>query len=774
MRKFIAYFFLSLFFLLLGILCFFVLSFYHSMPKTEGKRSLPGLSAEVRIIQDDWGVPHVFAQNEKDLYFAFGYLHAQERMWQMDLNRRVGYGRLSEIFGEKTLARDKLLRNFCIREAALRDLERLSSKMRELLRCYARGINTWMNSRRWNWPPEFLLLRFRPEPWQPLDSLLVRGIMALFLSFEYQNEVLRARLIKRLGSDEALSILEEGLTVPSQQMGDLSLPPLLEMPLTQGSNSWVVHGGRTESGKPLLANDPHLEISLPPIWYEVHLNCPTMNVAGASIPGSPLVILGHNPHIGWGMTYSTADCQDLFLERFNASKDRYLNNQDWEPLRKTQEKIKIRGKRKPEKMDVLWTDRGPIVSPLIVESENPVSLSWTVYEGGRTFEAFYLLNKARNWEEFKEAIKLFDAPSHNFVYADRYGNIGCCLSGRIPLRSKQAALFPFPGWIEDGWWQGYIAEEEKPMIFNPEEGFIVNANNRITPEDYPFYISLDWDAPFRAKRIQELLLQREKHSVETFKRIQNDIFSKKTELILPLLQAVKEDKALLKESLGILEEWDLKVNSQKGAALFLVFMDVLHEGVFQDELGDDFRRFDLLYRRKMAGLLRILSQAHSPWFDVRGTDSTESRENIFKISLEKACRWLDKKYGSAENWDWTEMNAVTFRHVLGQSPLLRFFNRGPYPLDGHAFTVKASFSTKDSQVTHGVSYRQIIDLGDHRNSVSVITSGQSGHVLSRCYDDQIPLWLGELYHPMLFSSEDIQDKARGILLLSPLKEDAEK
>ena len=770
MKKILRYFFLSLFFLLLGAVLFLVAEFYYSIPKIKGKCSLEGLSSEVRVIKDTWGVPHIFAQNEKDLYFACGYVHAQERMWQMDLNRRAGYGRLSEVFGEKTLEKDRLLRNFSLREVALRDFGQVSSKMKDLLVCYTKGVNAWMNSRRWNWPPEFLLLRYRPEPWQPLDSLLVRGIMALFLSYEYQNEVMRARLVKRLGPEEALTILEEGAVIPSCEMEALSLSPLLEMPGNQGSNSWVLQGSRTISGKPLLANDPHLEISLPPIWYEVHLNCPTMNVVGVSIPGSPLVILGHNPHIAWGMTYSTADCQDLYLEKFNDSKDMYLNGKGWEPLRKVQERINVRGRREAERMEVLWTERGPVVSPLIVETQVPVSLRWTVYEGGRTFEAFYLLNKARNWEEFKEALKMFDAPSHNFVYADRYGNIGYYLSGRIPLRPIEAALYPFPGWVEDGQWQGRIAEEEKPHLFNPEKGYIVTANNKIIPEDYPHYVSLDWDAPFRAERIEELLLQKEKHDVETLKPIQNDILSKKAELILPLLQV--GDKTALKESLNILREWDLQVNSQKGAALFLAFMDALHKEVFQDELGEDFERFDFLYRRKKAGLLRILSEPSSPWYDDKETDSVEDRERIFELSLERAKQWLEKRCGPVENWDWTKTHTITFRHVLSQSPFLRFFNRGPYPLDGNAFTVKVSFSIRDSGITHGVSYRQIIDLSDHRNSVCVITSGQSGHVLSRSYDDQIPLWLGELYHPMLFTSEEIQDEARGILFLRPLKKNS--
>lgn len=773
MKKIIGYFFLSLFFLCLGILFFFVACFYRSVPKIKGKVSVRGITSEVRIIKDNWGVPHIFAQNEKDLFFACGYIHAQERMWQMDFHRRVGFGRLSEIFGERTLEKDRFIRNLSLKKAVSKEYEKLSPGMKELLIAYADGVNFWMGTRRGNWPPEFLILRYRPEPWKPQDSLIIKEIMAMFLSFEYQYEVVRAELVKKWGSQKALSILEEGLIAPSHEIEDVSFSPLMKIPGSQGSNSWVVAGRRSVSGEALLANDPHLEISLPPIWYEIHLNCPSMNVIGVSIPGSPVIVLGHNPHMAWGMTYSTADCQDLFIEKFDSSNNMYLSPDGWKPLHRVREDIDIRGRKKPVKMEILWTDHGPIISPLIVKSPVPISLCWTIYDGGRTLEAFYLLNKSRNWKEFKESIRMFDAPSNNFVYADRYGNIGYYLSGKIPLRKRESALFPYPGWLEDGQWRGYIAEEEKPTLYNPETGYIATANNNILPEGYPHFVSLDWDAPFRIKRIEELLLQKKKHDVESFQSIQNDVFSKKAELIIPLLKGIQAKGDRVRKALALLRRWDLQVNAQSGAALFRVFMDILHQEVFQDELGKMFDRYDSLYRRKQAGLLRILSDPFSSWFDRIGTDPIETREQIFQASLEKAYQELNRRFGSPDRWDWSRMHRITFRHLLGQSPVLRFFNRGPYRLDGYAFTVKASYSTQNLGAIHGVSYRQIIDLGDFRNSVCVITSGQSGHVLSRFYDNQIPLWLEGNYHPMLFFGEDIEDNASGLLVLMPSQENLE-
>jgi len=363
---------------------------------------------------------------------------------------------------------------------------------------------------------------------------------------------------------------------------------------------------------------------------------------------------------------------------------------------------------------------------------------------------------------------LFNVPSQSFVYADKEGNIGYYLSGKIPIRAEKAALFPYPAWKEEGKWKGFLKEDEKPNLYNPEEGFIVTANNKIIPDDFPHYMSFDWDAPFRAERIKELLLQKEKHSIETLKIIQNDIFSKKGEFFLSYIREIKTAKKELKDALEILKSWDLRMSSGKGAALYKIFMNFFHDEVFKDDLGEDYGRFDTLFRRKQAGLLRILSDPLSPWFDKKETQVVEAREEIIKISLERAYKWLKKQYGSPNKWDWMKINSLRFRHPLGDVPLLKFLNRGPYPMAGDAFTVRVSFSTSLKK-NWGVSYRQIIDLSNFKNSVCVLSSGESGHFLNRFYDDQIPLWLEGRYHPMLFDPGDIETKGAAILTLKPLR-----
>ena len=759
---------LVIFLIILGFLLFFPGYFFFSKPKYKGKASVQGLDRDVKIITDTWGVPHIYADIESDLFFACGYIHANERMWQMDLTRRTGYGRLSELFGEALLERDKYVRVLGLKQAALKDYEQLPPEIKDILISYSRGINAWINSRKWKWPPEFSLLRYRPEPWSPLDSLIIKQVMAMLLSTDYPSEVVRSNLIYRVGQDKALQILEEGVEGPSFEAVKASLSSLMDQVYPQQTNNWILSGDRTVSGKPLLANDPHLEISLPPVWYEMHLFCPTLNVTGVTIPGLPWVIIGHNETIAWGLSNSAVDSQDLFIEKFNKSQDMYWEKDGWIPLMRREEVIRIKGRKEPERVEVLWTSRGPVISPHIVKSQNPISLKWTIHGGDRVLKAGYLLNKAKNWDDFSAALSLFDSPSQNFGYADKNDNIGYYLGGKIPLRTKESALFPFPSWREGGEWQGFLEADQKPTCYNPEEGLIVMANQNMLPEDFPFYVSADWDAPFRANRIKELLLRTEKHSVSSLQSLQQDIHSKKGELLLPLIKQIVGSEGKLKQALDILQNWDLQMDTGSAPALYATFMNFLPEEIFQDELGEDFRSFDFFFRRKLAGTLRILSDPDSVWFDNTKTSDIEKREDVIKSALLKAYNRLDWLHGSHESWDWSRMNAIRYQHPLGRFFLFRFFNLGTRPSNGNAFTVKVNYVTPH-KTSWSASYRQIIDLADWDNSKCVITSGQSGHFMSRFYDNQVSLWLEGEYHPMIFSQDEVEKNASSILFLRPPK-----
>jgi penicillin amidase len=752
----------------LGFAFFFPAYFFFSKPRYKGSLPLRGLSGEVKIITDSWGVPHIYAGTEKDLFFACGYIHAKERMWQMDLNRRSGYGRLSELFGEELLERDKFARVMGLEEAASMDYQQLAFEIKDMLTAYSQGVNAWIDSKKWVWPPEFSLLRYRPESWRPLDSLMIKQVMAMLLSADFPSEAVRSNLIYRVGQEKALQVLEEGIDPPSFETKKVSLSGLMEMLYPRQSNNWILSGDRTVSGKPLLANDPHLEIRLPPVWYEMHLHCPSLDVIGVTLPGLPWVIIGHNENIAWGISNSAVDSQDLYIEKFNETQDMYWEKDRWIPLIRKEEAIQIKGKKEPEKLEVLWTARGPVISPHIVESQDPVSLGWTIHRGGRVFEAGYLLNKAQNWGEFAEALSLFDSPSQNFGYADRNNNIGCYLSGKIPVRSREAALFPFPSWREGGEWEGYLEEEQKPNLYNPDEGLIVAANQNILPEDYPYYVSCDWDAPFRAERIKELLLQKEKHSVSSFQDIQADIYSQKGKNFYPFIQQITGAQGKMKQALDILKDWDLRMDAGNAPALYATFMNIFPEEIFKDELQEDFRSFDFFFRRKMAGAIRILSDPESFWYDNKNTPGIENREDVTRGTLIRAFNRLDWLYGSPEDWDWLKMNAVRYEHPLGRLLLFRFFNLGSHPADGNAFTVKVNYVTPQA-TSWSASYRQIIDLSDWDNSVCVVSSGQSGHFMSRFYGNQVPLWLKGEYHPMVFSLEEVEKNASATLYLRPPK-----
>ena len=766
MKKILKIGFIGITPFLAGFLLFIVLSFLLSKPIMNDQVSVPGIENRVEILTDSWGVPHVLAQNEEDLFFTCGYLHAKERMWQMEVMRRLASGRLSEIFGKKALGRDRFIRNLGLKEAANESLAKLYPRERDLINAYCRGINFWMESQGWIWPPEFLILRFRPEPWHPLDSLIIKEIMSMLLCVDYPSELLRGNVAKRLGAERALQILEAEIEEIPDEIREASVGELSDVFFGGGSNNWVVSGELTKSGKPLLANDPHLQIRFPPIWFEAHLRCPTINVVGVTIPGLPFVIIGHNENIAWGMTNSGIDVQDLYVEKLDESGDKYWTHGGWRPLSKKDEVFFVRGNGKPDRMTVNWTERGPIISPEIIKSLSPISLRWIIHDGGRELEAFYKLNKAANWDEFRDALALYSSPSQNIVYADLEGNIGYWLMGKVPLRQSNSALFPFPGWIESGQWHAFLKEKDKESIFNPEDGIIVTANNRILPSSFPHYLSVDWDLPLRAKRIRELLEKRDNHDIESFVNIQRDIYAKNSEVYFQVLEGLAEEEGDSGEALNILRSWDRQMGSGRAPLLYKTFCDILTEETLGDELGDDFHAFDFLFRRKNAGLMRILSDPQSPWYDDKNTPAVENQEEVVRLSLRKAIERLVREYGEDREWDWGAIHSLRYTHLLGEGRLFRFFNRGPYPVYGDAFTVNATFS-KDLSTTHGPSYRQIIDLSDFGNSVCVITSGQSGHFLSRHYDDQISLWLEGQYHPMLFHQKDIEANTHGRLLFKP-------
>ncbi len=531
---------------LLGLLIFFVVLaggvggalvylVRHNFPQTSGSISVPGLQAEVRVLRDEWGVPHIYAQNNHDLFFAQGYIHAQDRFWQMEFWRRIGMGRLAEILGESALESDQFLRTVGFARVAEEEVRRMDAETLSILQAYADGVTTYIQQRKGRLGLEFTLLgltgvKFEPEPWTPVHTLTWAKVMAYDLGGNMDSEIIRTELLRKFGEDAVQQLMpaypyEHPVIVPTGvawENVDTSLLAVLDevnqfasrTVVGTGSNNWTISGQKTVTGMPILANDPHLSIQMPSIWYEIGLHGGDFDVVGASFPSAPGVIIGHNRHIAWGVTNLGPDVQDLFVEKINPNNpNQYEFQGEWRDMQVIEEYIRVAGQAEPEKLTVRITHHGPIVNGVMGPLHGTTALQWTALQPNTLFRAVLELDRARNWDEFRDALSKWDIAAQNFVYADIEGNIGYQSTGKIPIRASGDGLMPVPGHTGEYDWTGYIPFEDLPYRFNPPEGFIVTANNAVVDEQYPHLIALEWASGFRAARITELIQSKEKLSV---------------------------------------------------------------------------------------------------------------------------------------------------------------------------------------------------------------------------------------------------------------------
>jgi penicillin amidase len=758
-----------------------------SFPKTNGTLPVAGLQDRVEVYRDKWGVPHIFAQNEHDLYFAQGYVHAQDRLWQMEFNRRVGAGRLSEVLGEATLKSDRFLRTIGLYRAAQEDLKALPSAVIDVLQAYADGVNAFVATHQDRLPLEFTLLGFQPEPWTPTDTLAWGKVMCMDLGGNWEGELLRMQLVAAFGEEKARELVP-----PYPGMGPFIIPPeaksygyesgaLLDdyrqvMALLGlggeglGSNNWVVDGTKTATGRPMLANDPHLGIQMPSIWYEIHLVCGDMDVVGASFPGVPGVIIGHNRYIAWGVTNVGPDVQDLYVEKVNPNNlDQYEFKGQWEDMAVLHEEIKVKGRAEPVKLDVRLTRHGPVMTPVVSGVKDTLALRWTALEGGQLLRSVYMLDHAHNWDEFRSALRYWQAPSQNFVFADVNGNIGYQMPGNIPIRAKGQGLVPSPGWTGEYEWTGYIPFEELPFVYNPPTHFVATANNKVVPDSYPYFIAYDWATPFRAQRILELLQTKDQLTVDDFRDMQADTYSIPASKIMPYLLALKPQGWLQQRAMDlVMEKWDLRDDAKSaGAAIF----EVTYWRFLVNTFGDELQQADIKdWEGSPMALLNILPDANNAWFDDVRTAQVETRDEVLQRSFQEALDFWGNKFGDMPHlWAWGQVHTATFAHPFGgQKPLHLIFNRGPVPASGSRDTVNAVGQTyKDFSVRSLPSYRQIIDVGEWRNSRSMHTTGQSGQPFHKHYDDMIKSWQTVQHHAMLYEKDDIIANKEGLLMLLP-------
>ncbi|MFJ8267110.1 penicillin acylase family protein [Peribacillus asahii] len=746
--------------LLLAVAALIAFNLYvtRSLPETKGEVTLSGLSQSVEVIRDAHGVPHIRAKNEQDLYIAQGYIQAQDRLFQMDLSRRQASGRLSEVVGEATIEKDKYFRTLGLRRAAEASYNQYSKEGKAVLQAFADGVNLYIKQlqKSGKWPIEFTLLGYEPELWSPVDSLTIAKYMAFDLGGHWEDQAFRQYLLQSFSKEQAYDLFpsypENAPYVISKEELDIeqSFAKAYIPNQFNGSNNWVVSGEKTESGSALLADDPHLGLATPSIWYQMHLQAPTINVSGVIFAGIPGIILGHNEHIAWGVTNTGPDVQDLYIERRNPeNKSEFLYAGKWKKAKIIDEPIQVKDGKTID-YQVTVTRHGPVISEFAGASgKNTVlALRWTALDPSTELEAVLNMNRAENWDEFERALFKFETPAQNFVFAAKDGTIAYKANGKIPIRKKGDSLLPVPGWTKEYEWEGYIPFEELPKTINPKEGFISTANNKVIGDDYSYHISHNWAQPFRQMRIQEYLRANKKLTVEDMQRLQMDEMNLQAKEFVPQFLHVLNGSVGVQEekALDALQKWNYIDN--KGAAAPLIFnlwMQEIGNVLFAEKIPEE--TLKLFGGRKQAEdqlLRRALNGEPGPWIEEAG-----GLERVLMNSLQTTLKEIEKMQGdNVAKWSWGDYHQVRFNHPLSSvSPLQYLFNSdGSIPVGGSSVTVKAASYLNDGTVNHGGSWRFVIDLKNISESYHTVGPGQSGHVKSKWYHDQADDWVEGKYH----------------------------
>ncbi len=751
-----------------------------SLPQTNGQTQIAGLDGQVEIVRDRSAVPHIFATTDHDAYMALGYVHAQDRLWQMEMNRRIGAGRLSELLGNTTLDIDKFQRTMGYYRAAEGDYGALSARSRMALDAYAAGVNAWIGEGH-TLPPEFLLLGAKPEPWRSVDSLVWEKMMSWDLGGDYDMELLRLQLAQALGPERAAQLLppypDDALNILTKEAFSIASADLLRLDRSLqldygrggreiGSNNWVVGGSRTTTGLPMLANDPHLSTSIPSIWYLAEIQGDQIHAIGATFPGLPAIVIGHNERVAWGVTNVGPDTQDLYVERINpANPNQYEVDGKWEDMTVAAETIVVDGEEQPLQWAARSTRHGPLISD-VTTTGAPVALRWVALEpGDTTMDAFLGLNYAANWEQFVDALRLYISPSQNVVYADVDGNIGYYAPGRIPIRAEgHDGMLPVSGWDSSAEWTGYIPFDRLPHTYNPPAGFVATANNRIVGADYPYLISNDWAPPYRAQRITDLIEQfsaGDKISVDDMAAIQADRTSLQVPELLPFLQSVPPADDRQRQAVAYLQDWqgELALDSV-AATIYEAWMLHLERAIFEDDLRGDLYT-EMSTSANPTFLSNVLNDPalRLAWCDNVLTVGVETCEQTALVALDAA---LDDLMGRAgtdmAQWRWSKIHNTQYPHrpFSEVSYLKPLFHRS-IGNGGDRYTVNVApvnLETPYDQ-THVPGYRHIVNLADLQNSRFIQTTGQSGNVLSSHYDDFIRPHRDVEYLPMAFGRTQV-------------------
>lgn len=771
-----------------------------SLPEYEGEIEASQVYANIKIYRDSCAIPYIIASNDKDAAFALGYAHAQERMFQMDLFRRAALGRLSEVFGRETVPYDVMFRTVNMQEAADEVLRRIDPEQLKFLQAYSAGINFYLERNKNNLPIEFSVLGYEPERWKPEHSLLLAKMLAWELNISWWCDVTFSNLIQQIGEEKVKEIIPDfpenaptiipkslaSLPKVSQNFVDVNkdFRKFMKIAGTHiGSNNWVVAPQKSASGRPIIANDPHLTFQAPAKWYAVSIFGGTWNAAGVTIPGVPAVVIGKNNRIAWTMTNIMLDDADFYVEKLDSLGDNYMLDGQWRPLNLRKETIKVKDSTDIY-ITVKSTHRGPIVSDihpyrfLYEKGKEPaatLSMRWTGNDYSEEFASFYKLNRAGNWSEFKESLRGFYAPGQNFVYADVDNNIGYQFAGRLPLRQNQSAAFVYDGTLSTNDWKGYASYDELPSLFNPAQNYIATANNK-TDASFKYYISNLWEPPSRIERITELLNSKEKHSVRDFKNYQNDQVSTYAREIIPyILKAFegRETKSInVRLSLELFRKWDFDLNKNSQVpAIYEAFFNRLLKNIYEDELGyESYKEFIFLASVPYRTTLKLLKENKSSWFDNTRTPEVENRDAIIIRSLYDAVKELERTQGlELYKWQWGRIHTTTFKHFFsGKYDFIdKFINVGPVEIGGDGVTVfntEYSFTDPYDNIL-GPSMRFIYDFSQPDWFYLVLTTGQSGNFVSGHYKDMTDFWVHGGYFRVGVNKNKVENSGMPALLI---------
>ena len=778
-----------LLFLITGLIVFKVNSFLKPTDILyEGKITDLDVEDTVEVYFDDYGVPSVFASNDSDMFKVAGYIGARDRLFQMSFMKYAYKGHLSLVLNDSLIAEDTFLRTLGFEKIAKKTLAKVPPSTLQHLQDTCFGINAYIQTLAPSeFPLEFKLIGIDKLPiFEPLDIVALSTMMAWELQGGWDSELFFGAINEQLGPDylaeilpsykeEYVRIASNNVLLKSYQQFASDTKDLRNLFKTDrhgyGSNAWAVSGNKTASGKPLLANDPHLAYNQPPWWYEIRLKSDNFNFGGYGLYGFPLPVIGHNEHIGWGFTNVMTDDMDFYIESLNENQTQYYVDGEWRDLIIEEEEIMLKS-GESRTIIIRSTHRGPIVSDIHPDAKGQskaISFKWTEYDAFDETTALFMLAQASNWEEFSEASKLFGAPGQNWTYADKEGNIGWRPSSKIPIRLDADKLIPFDGTTTKHDWKGYIPFDEMPYSFNPKKGYISNGNNKIIGDEYPYYISRYWADPSRGEQIDRRLRVDSSFDVKDMKSILNDITSPFGQEYSPLFSSnytigfsAEGDKIY-----NMLKDWDgvESIDSKATVAFHAIYLSLV-KNLFQDELtsfgNESFDTFySLKYIRSLA-IRKIFDGEATLWIDNVLTDKKETLNDIVNESFHDAYISLKECCGNPIDLTWGQIHQVSYRHRLDGDPLVKTFinfSVGPYPMAGSGMTPRAaSYSTTEPfNVRAGSSMRRVIDFSDFDNGFSILPTGQSGMFQSKHYDDQTELYNKGEFKPFKFSESAIKN-----------------